>query len=241
MAGIIAILKYNTINKAKKSKMKLSLFCGLLMLSVSCVNKTEKDSEKDLLKPSYKEQKKTENYSEYFDTISNIYSNYKYNIAIRAPKNWKRDRGISEHTIFRTFQKDSGFSLSVNVIEPKYNIGNSYWIEYKKNKISSEKKIKEIIEKQINSSINNVSTKVTFLKNFKSLKRKYDYTMVDGDYKIDMTSISYQVPKDNFIYTITFTVPNIFYEKKPSYYDNILTDVYWLSNKKFIKNEIYNK
>lgn len=128
----------------KKSKIKLILLYGLLMLSIGCINKIEKDSKKDLLKPSYKEQKKANDYSEYFDTISNIYSNYKYNIAIRAPKNWKRDRGISEHTIFRTFQKDSGFSLSVNVIEPKYNVVNSYWAEYKKNKIALEKKIKKL-------------------------------------------------------------------------------------------------
>lgn len=64
---------------------------------------------------------------------------------------------------------------------------------------------------------------------------------MDGDYKVDMTSISYQVPKGSFIYNITITIPNIFYEKKPRYFDNILTDIYWLPNKKLIKNEIYNK
>lgn len=144
------------------------------MLSIACINKTEKDSQKILLKPSYKEQKKDNDYSDYFDTVSNIYSNYKYNIAIGTPKNWKKDKGVSEHTIFRTFQKDSGCSLSINVIETNYNVENSYWVEYEKNKNSTEKKYKEIIEQQINSSIKNRFTKITFLKNFKSIKRKYD-------------------------------------------------------------------
>lgn len=79
----------------KKNKLFLILFT-LKFFLISCNSKKEKDPMNDLFEPSYKEQKKNIEFSEYFDSLSNIYSNYKYNIAIRSPKNWKRDEGVSE-------------------------------------------------------------------------------------------------------------------------------------------------
>ena len=220
------------------SKKMFWLLYGLLLMNIGCVKKAEPDPLLDLFNPSFKEQKKNVVFLEYYDTISDVYSNFKYNFSIRSPKNWERDQGVSEHTIFRSFQKDSGYSLSANVIEIKYNIEDSYWEDYKKNQIYLEKKFKEIIEKQINSSIIHDYTNITFLKNYKCLKRKYDYQLINGDKKVDMTTISYQIPKDNYIYNFTITVPNIFFQKKPVYFDNILSDVNWLPNKELIKKEI---
>jgi hypothetical protein len=218
----------------------IPLFC-IVMLSVACLNKKSNESDKDLFEPSFKEQKDSLNFIEYFDTINNIYSNYKYNIAVSVPNNWKKDEGVSEHTIFRTFEKDSGYSFSVNVIETKYNVENKFWEEYEINKADFEYKYKKVIENQLNVPINIEYTKITFLKNFKSLKRKFNYTLKDEDYEVKMTSIIFQVPKENFTFTFSLTVPNIFYETKPEYFENILKNIYWLSNKEKIKKTIFNK
>ncbi len=211
------------------------------MLSFACLNKKANETDKDLFEPSFKEQKDSLNFIEYFDTINNIYSNYKYNIAVSIPNNWKKDEGVSEHTIFRTFEKDSGYSFSVNVIETKYDVEKKFWDEYEINKATFESNYKKVIENQLNASINTEYTKITFLKNFKSLKRKFTYTLSNEEYEVKMTSIIFQVPKEKFTYTFSLTVPNIFYEKKPEYFENILKNIYWLSNKEKIKNTIFNK
>ncbi len=206
-------------------------FLSLLFI-FSCNSKTKKDPGKDLLKPSYKEQKKEGDFTEYFDTLSNIYSNYKYNIAVSSPKNWKHDEGVTEHMIFRSFDRDSGYSYSINVIETNYNIEDIFWKEYEKNSVVVENQFQGIFEKQVNSPVEVEYTIVTYLKNYKALKRKYNYSVRNEEFEIDMTSIMYQVPKGDFTYTIGLIIPTYFYEHRPEYFDNIIKNIYWLSNKK---------
>ncbi len=211
------------------------------LICLSCNSQSKKDPAKDLFEPSYKEQKNKKEFTEYFDKESNTYSNYKYSIAVRFPKNWKHDEGISEHMIFRAFEKDSGYSYSVNVIETKYNIENIFWKEYEKNKLQFQKQLKDVIEKQLNASINVEYFNTTYLKNYKALKRKYNYTVKDDDYEIEMTMLAYQIPKDNFTYTISLIIPKMFYDEKPQYFDDILKDIYWLTNKNELNNSIIER
>lgn len=213
----------------------------IVMISSSCTSQSKKDITKDLFEPSYKEQKSKKEFTEYFDKASNTYSNYKYNIAIRSPKNWKHDEGITEHMIFRAFEKDSGYTFSINVIETKYNIESFFWKEYEKNKLQFEKQLNEVIEKQLNTSINVEYFTTTYLKNYKALKRKYNYTVRDDNYEVDMTMLNFQVPRGNFTYTITLVVPKMFYNEKTQYFDKILKDIYWLTDKKGINETIMKK
>lgn len=208
---------------------------SILLLSIfsflACINKVEKNPEKDLLNPAFKEQANNEGLVEYYDTISNVYSNYKYNIAINKPKNWKFDKGPEKYMIFRSFERDSGYNYSVSVTETKYNVENIFWEEYEKNKIIFEKELTEILEKKINSKMELEYSKITYLKNFKCLKHKYNYEMRDEDFTVDMTCIMFQIPKRNYTYTISLTLPKMFYDERQDFYENILKGVHWLSNK----------
>ena len=109
----------------KKILITLCLFC-LLQNANSQQNKFRK-SEKE---QSVTEKKK---FNEFYDTINNMYSNYKYNIGFKIPKRWIVDKGFSEHTILRTYDPDSSNSFTINVIETEYDIEKIFWKTYDKN------------------------------------------------------------------------------------------------------------
>lgn len=216
---------------------KLILFHLILICTISC----DSQQIKDQLEPSYKAQKGNKpEITEYFNKESNIYSNYTYNIAIQSPKNWRHDNGVSEHTVFRAFVMDSGYSYSLNVFESINDIENSFWIDYNKNISNINKQFSSGMEKMLNTKISIEYTKIAVIKNFKSIKRKYTYTVIDNEFVFDMTSIVHQIPKGKFLYTITLTIPKFFYDESSGYFDNILNGIYWLPNKKQMIDEIKN-
>jgi hypothetical protein len=54
---------------------------------------------------------------EYYENSSGVYSNFKYGVAFKKPKNWDYDYGSGQYTMFRTYQIDSGYTLSILGIE----------------------------------------------------------------------------------------------------------------------------
>ena len=55
--------------------------------------------------------------TEFYDSSTKVFSNYKYGFSFKLHKNWDYDNGVGLLTVFRTFQKDSGIGLSINVME----------------------------------------------------------------------------------------------------------------------------
>lgn len=45
----------------------------------------------------------------------NLYSNHYFNLTIDLPNNWDTDRGVSEYTLVRAYQADSGITIHLNV------------------------------------------------------------------------------------------------------------------------------
>jgi hypothetical protein len=209
-----------------------------ILLIVSCAKSKERNPNEDLFEPSFKEQKKDNVFTDFFDSISYTYSNYKYNIAVQAPKTWKYDQGISEHTIFRSFVKDSGYSFSINVIETKYNVENNFWKIYYDNKKVMDKQLQKMMENQLNTKVIAETSSTSYLKNYKSLKRKYLYTLKNQDYEVEMYCIIHQVPIENFTYTISLNVPKLFYDERTKYFENLFSGIYWLTDKKKVNKEI---
>lgn len=203
----------------------------LIVILISCNHKTQKDPEKDLFEPSYKELKNKEGFVEFYDSINGVYSNFKYNVAIKKPKNWKFDFGVDKYTIFKAIEIDSGYSYSLAVIETKYNVEEIFWNEYNKNKKEIEKQLKYSLEKKVNTDVEQIYSKTTYLKNYKGLKHKYNYVLRDQDYSVDMTCIMVQIPKKEYTYTITLIIPKVFFDERENYYEDILNSVYWLSDK----------
>lgn len=214
---------------------------------ISCQEKMKESDISDGFEKSYKAQKDEGNlpeHTEHFDSLKNIYSNFKYRFAFDAPDNWASDAGVSEHTIFRTYQADSAITFTINVIEIQ-DFKNSksrpdIWELYQANKDEMDYPYKVIIPKQFKSEVKNFVAKKSYIKNQLSLKRSFSYMVRELDYEYSLTSIVYQTYLDKFTYTFKLDVPTMFYKENPDYYEDLFLNVYFLLNKEDI-NKFMNQ
>jgi hypothetical protein len=183
---------------------------------------------------SFKEQK-SQSFNEYLDSTTNIYSNFKYHVAFDAPDNWKTDAGVSEHTIFRTYQPDSTQTFSINVIESKLEENEKkstidIWEVYKNHKEQMDYPFTTSIEEQLKTKVNDYSCEHSYIKNNSCLKRKFNYNIKDLDNEYNVTIISYQTYIDGLTYTFSLNIPTVFCNEKREYYDVLFRNVYFLKN-----------
>jgi hypothetical protein len=232
----------------KNSPMKNILFLLTFITLASCkTTKNEKDVT-DYFEKSFKEQKDLKlstEHTEHFDSINNLYSNYKYKVAFDAPNNWSTDTGVSEHTIFRTFQPDSAITFVINVVElkvPKNEKAPDIWEMYQNQKDKMDYSIKVLIPEQFNTTVNDFEASKTYLKNRTTLKRKFSYLVRELDTEYSNTSIVYQTLINNLSYTFSLDVPTMFYEEKPEYFESLFLKIYFLlNNNNNNNNDINNK
>lgn len=209
------------------------LFFVAITLSSSCNLKKYKDKDiNSSFEKSFKEEDE-KSFKEHIDSISNIYSNFKYSVAYDGPNKWKFDAGVSEHTIYRTFETDSAITFSINVIELKKNKIKkknvaTIWTMYQENKEEMDKPITKLLEEQLNTEIKNFTAKKTYLKNNVALRRSLNYMVRNLDYEYNNSLIMYQVLIDNMTFTFSLNVPTDFYKVKPYYYEELFNNVYFL-------------
>lgn len=184
---------------------------------------------------SYKQQKKEKDigFTENLDSILNIYSNYKYEVSFNGPDNWKSDMGVSEHTIYRTYELDSGLTFSINVIEPKLSDNFksrkiSIWEVYDNNPLDYKNRHKQMLENQTNSKIRNFNLVKIYLKNEPSLRVYFEDTRRDIDYEYDVVNIVYSTFRNNYTYTFSLGVPKIFYDNNSDYYHKLFYGIHFL-------------
>ena len=213
---------------------KINFCLVIISFLISChSNKTEKNKSNDFEK-SYKEEK-GEGFTEYLDSTTNIYSNFRYHVAFDGPNNWKTDAGVSEHTIFRTYQSDSTQTFSINVIELNFEENEKkstidIWEFYKNHKEQMDYPFTTLIEEQLKTKVNDFSCEHSYIKNNSCLKRKFNYNIRDLDIEYNVTIISYQTYIDGFTYTFSLNIPTVFYNEKREYYDALFTNVYLLKD-----------
>ena len=221
----------------------------LLLFTITLASCQEKKKESDVtdhFEKSYKEQKDTDllpEHTEHFDSINNLYSNYKYKVSFDGPNHWASDAGVSEHTIFRTFQPDSAITFAINVIELKVAENEKapdIWEMYQVQKEKMDYPYKVLIPKQFNSKVEDFNASKTYLKNKTILKRKFKYLVRELDLEYYNTSIVYQTLIDNLSYTFSLDVPTMFYDENPSFYDNLIRNVTFLYGKDDV-NKYLNK
>ena len=146
----------------------------ILSLLLSCTVNNSNKVNSSYFEKSFKEEK-GEGFIEHLDSTTNISSNFRYNIAFDAPDNWKIDAGVSEHTIFRTFQPDSSMTFSINVIEQKLNESEKIdiWELYQKYKEQFDNQFRTTLETQLNSKMENLVSVSSFnpltLRNFNKI------------------------------------------------------------------------
>ncbi|PKQ46763.1 hypothetical protein [Confluentibacter flavum] len=222
----------------------LLLFFAITL--ASCQENKKKADVTDDFEKSYKEQKDSDllpEHTEHFDSINNLYSNYKYKVAFDAPNHWTSDAGVSEHTIFRTFQPDSAITFAINVIELKVDENEKapdIWEMYQTQSEKMDYPFKVLIPKQFNSKAEDFIASKTYIKNKTTLKRKFKYLVRELELEYYNTSIVYQTLIDNLTYTFSLDIPTMFYDENPSFYDNLIRNVTFLYGKEDV-NKYLNK
>lgn len=216
--------------------MKNSLLISILLSILFSCNQSNTVSNDLDFKKSYKKQILDGDIQkervEYFDEVTKLYSNFKYAVAFKETRDWEIDYGSSQYTILRTYNIDSGFTFSINVIE----LG----ITEKSSDIhSSIKSNKDIIEMKNNNiselkTIANISPrdyelKKSYLKNFPAIKSTFTYTNRQDDFEYDVFAMTYQVERAGNMYTFSINVPNMFYEINPQYFEDVFLNINFLS------------
>ena len=208
-------------------KALIVLFTSMVFLSCTS-NINEKVSNNEGFMPSYKELSTDTNnvntFIEHFDSITNIYSNFRYGFSMNFPNNWDIDKGVSEHTIIRAYEKDSSISCAVNVIEIEMdkNSKQTMWSVLAKNEELIETQLKQMVEKSLKTKIDYYSLEKIYIKNYEALKREYTYTVKNLDYQFEMRTLMYQLINPPYTYTVVLNVPNIFYTENPHRYNTIV-------------------
>jgi len=180
--------------------------------------------------PSYKEMEH-QGLNEYLDTVRNIYSNYLYHVAFDAPDNWKIDRGVARHTIFRAYESDSSITFSINVIEETssaFNDGLDIWQRYSRDRNRVNQIYISGFERQFDSRIENFSCQRSYIRNRVCLKVMFNTMFRSLDYEYEMTHIFYQTNIRNLIYTFGVSLPSLYYQENPEYYELLFSKIYFL-------------
>ncbi|WP_138434398.1 hypothetical protein [Winogradskyella algicola] len=214
-------------------RINLSTILTVFVILFSCKENKKQTKEEKYLKESYKEQKskgKISEHSEDFDPSTNIYSNYKYLISIDAPDNWKVDYGTAKHSIFRGNDPELALTFSIVVVEPKSKTSQNAWEFYINNKTKQDAELRNVVQTQFNTKIQNYSAKKSYIRNIVSTKYSYDFLVRSADLEYINHVISHQIYKDDFIYTLTAHVPKMVYDKQPEYFERIFNLVTFLPN-----------
>jgi hypothetical protein len=209
---------------------------SLLMIALltSCGLKESSQVDSAGFDKSFKKQQNHE-FNQHLDSITKIYSNYKYHISFDAPDNWSADAGVSGHTIFRAYQKDSAITFSINVIDmglknDKVSSFKDIWEFYQNNKNQFDNTIISYYEKQMNTKVENYVCNRSIIKNKVCLRRIFYYKVYDFDLDYFLQTISYQTIINDCTITFTLTVPKIFYDGNQKYFENLFRNIYFLKN-----------
>ena len=213
---------------------KITLLLSFTFTFAFSQEKIEKADSDIYFEKSYKAQKKMKalpEHTEYFDLENNIYSNYKYKVAFKMPKHWSYDAGVSEHTIFRSVQRDSAIVFVINVIEMKVTENETetdIWELYKTQKEKMDYPYKVLVPKKLNSELEDFTTTKTYIKNMSTIKREFKYLTRELESEYYNTSIIYQTAIGKIFYTFSLSIPTIYYEKNPNFYDTLIKNISFL-------------
>jgi hypothetical protein len=171
--------------------------------------------------PSFKEILSTDSipFLEYFDSTSNIYSNFYYGFSVNVPKGWTSDRGFSKNTIFRLANYDSGivFSITINKFLTDQNIPTSLWDPFIQDSSGYIQNFKRGIQDQLGTEILDLKVKPVYYVNQKALKSNYNYLFRSDELEYTMYSEMFQFFYRGNIYTVGLNIPKEFVDKNYSY------------------------
>ena len=210
----------------KKIRNSFIFLAGLIILTIVLIVKEYKvknSSDTADFEPSFKESNLQGNKIEYLDTVTSIYSNFKYGFAMDFPNNWSIDRGVSEHTLIRAGQIDSTISISINVIElsdMKSDI--SIWNLWDNKTLGFEANYRSMLSKSVNTDIYNFNPRKVYVSNREALEIRFNYIVREVDVEYEMQCLFYSIYKMPFTYTIGLHIPKIFFDDNPGRYNYMI-------------------
>ncbi|MCK8481675.1 hypothetical protein [Psychroserpens algicola] len=208
---------------------------SLVFILCSCNKNTKQTKEDRYLNASYKTQKSKgilPEHSEEFDSLTNIYSNFKYHISFDAPDHWNTDHGTAKHTIFRGNDPELALTFSIVVVDLKTEQTHptNAWEFYLKNKKKQDVELKNMVRTQFNSELQNYEATKGYIRNFVSAKHSYDVLVRSTDLEYVNHVINHQIYRGNYIYTVTAQMPKIVYDEQPDYFERLFNLVSFLPN-----------
>lgn len=217
--------------------MRKTVIITILLFSFVTIAQTKPDS--NMFKKSYKEKvlnKHETEFNEFFDPKNNLYSNYRYGLSFDAPNNWKKDYGVSEHTIFRAFEKDSAISFFINVLEYKDELANknekSIWETYSENKIEFDTIFTKTYSKSLKTEIYNFKVTKSYIDNNVSLKITFSTITKELDYEYETFYLIHQILRNNKMISFGLTVPILIYDLDQRYFEELFLNIRLFEEKK---------
>lgn len=216
---------------------KFTVFLLIFITVLGCKEKSNKDisDPTDSFESSFKENLKKENDLEdeiLFDEKSKIYTNKLYNISMDFPDHWEVDMGTTENSLVRGIERDSGIAFIVIPIELKkdsrqYKLQNQLIDVYESDQKMYEKVMSDNIERMTGEKILSYETEKSFIKNQPSIKSRYKTIIRDLDVEYEMTTVTHNFWKAPYSYTLSLSLPSVWYEENPKKYDWLYSNFFF--------------
>ena len=217
--------------------MRKTAIIATLLISFVINAQTKPNSK--MFKKSYKEKvltKQEDGFNEFFDPKNNLYSNYRYGLSFDAPNNWKKDYGVSEHTIFRAFEQDSAISFFINVLEFKDELAGkdekNIWEIYSEDKIKFDTIFTKTHSKSLKTEIYNFKVTKSYIDNNISLKITFSTITKELDYEYETYYLIHQLYRNNKMITFGLTVPILIYNLDKIYFEELFLKIRLFEEKK---------
>jgi hypothetical protein len=148
--------------------------------------------------------------------MGNLYSNYFFNVSIDLPDTWNVDKGVSENTLIRAYQADSGLTIALNVFsivsEDEYYFANKLFNweksslnEFKRQMNFDIKSNYSIVPLELEVYPTKIGTNTFLVTSYKNVE------YIEGDTFTRRTLI-FTAYKYKYNYTISYSAPEIFYD-----------------------------
>jgi len=170
------------------------------------------------------------------DPVHKTYSNYEHGIGVNLPDHWELDYGISKHTILRGFEADSGYTFTINVVKldgDDAKIDKSkekpidYWSEYLKNRKAMDEGTLTALEKSLNTKVRLIKSDKSYIKQRICLRQEFKYIVKELDLEYENTMIMFRYATTDRVFTITLTIPTLFFAQNPTRFEDIFLHVHF--------------
>jgi hypothetical protein len=147
-----------------------------------------------------------------FDSLSNIYKNYKYAVSFKVPKSWEFDYGLTKNNFFRSYQKDSLYVTSALAWDYNFDsdINDLYEI------VSKESFKDTLITKWKSQDLSikpyDINLKKVYFRNKQAIKLEQKYLRHEEDFSFEITEWEYIYIRNGYRIQIGVSAPSVLIE-----------------------------